>query len=248
MTIKITRENRVARITKWIRQQGDNPLLTDLHLETETEGEAPCLVASWRKTKLWDPQQIGQEIEDTLTAILAEHETRIVARIVWLTDSAQRWSSFPVRLEPEGGAHPLDGTSKSQAIQAQRHLEGMAVIWGKSAQSILEKYDGIGRTYTSTMEGIGRTMDALARVIENRENRTSHLEAELARTRDENTELHARAIQTEAVAEQAIDAAERATDKLTERKDSSSTDAQMLTLLTRVAQDAAKPPPKGRVG
>lgn len=233
---KLPRGSRVTRIARWLAQQS-NPLITQLLLETEGEGETADRVASWVRDKSFDPATVAQEIEDLLTSILTEQESKVVARLVWLTDTDQRWTTFPIKIEPEGGSPILDGSARNLLIQEQRHLEGMALTYAKATEQILAKFDSLDKVY-------GRTMDALVRVIESRENRTADLENELARLRDHNAQLSAQVMQTETIAEQAVESAEAAAEELASRRDSEGSDKQMMTLLSKVAMDVAKAPAK----
>jgi len=231
---KLPRGSRVARISKWLSQQS-NPLVTELHLETDTDSDTPDRVASWTRDKSFDPNAIAQEIDDILESIVAEQDQKVMARLVWLLESGARWTTFPIKIEPEGGGQNFDGTQRNLLIQEQRHLEGMALTYSKATQSVLATYHGLEAAY-------GRTIDALTRVIESRENRTADLETELARLRDENATLSAQALQTETIAEQAMTSAEQAAEELAAKRDSEGTDGQMLKLLSKVASDAMAPP------
>lgn len=231
----LPRASRVGRIAKWLRQQ-TNPLVTELHLETENggDGEKPDRVATWARDKNFDPDTVAQDIEDMLSSIVTEQESKVTARLVWVTESGKPWTTFPLKLEPEGGAQIFDGTQKSQTIQSQRHHEAMAMTYAQATEKILHRGDTMHQIYTDTLK-------ALTRLIESRENRSADLETEIARLRDENAQLSAQAMQTETVAEQAIEAAEQAEAEIKARKESEGTDGQMLKLLSKVAGDLAKP-------
>lgn len=233
---RLPRASRVARIAKWIGQQS-NPLITELQLETEGDGDSRDRIASWTRGKGFSPQTVAEEIEDILSSILAENESKVVARLVWLTDQGAIWTSFPIKLEPEGGSQAFDGSQKNFLVQYQRHMEAMAQNYAKAIDAVLHRGDAIS-------DGYEKTIASLTRLLETRENRASDLEERIARLRDENAELAAQVTQTESVAEQAIEQAENAASEIAARKESEGTDGQMLKLLAKVASDVAESPKK----
>lgn len=223
---KLPRASRVGRIAKWLAQQA-NPLVTELQLETEGDGDTSERIATWIRDKTFDATAVAQEVEDILSSILAEQETKVVARLVWLTDQGARWTTFPIKIEAETGSQAFDGSTKNLLVQQQRHIEGIALTYFKATDQVL-------RTYSTTLE-------SLTRLIEARENRSADLETEIARLRDENAQLASQVTQTETLAEQAIASAESAASEMAARKESEGTDGQMLKLLSKVATDVANP-------
>lgn len=231
MTKPLPRATRVGRIAKWLSQQ-TNPLITEVQLETDGDGETTERVASWVRDKNFDPRAVAQEVEDLVSGILEEQDTKVSARLVWLTDQGQRWTSYPIVLHPEGGSQAFDGTQRSLLVQQQRHIEAIAQNYAKAIDQVLNRGDTMHTVYASTLQ-------SLTRLIESRENRSADLENEIARLRDENSQLAAQVTQTESLAEQAIESAETAASELAARKDSEGTDGQMLKLLSKVASDVA---------
>jgi DNA repair exonuclease SbcCD ATPase subunit len=212
---------------KWIQQQS-NPLVSELQLELDGETESnPERIAAWVRDKHFSPENIAAEIEEILASISAEQDTRITGRLVWLTDKGARWTSFPIRVEPESGSQAFDGSARNLLVQQQRHIEGIALTYFKATDNVL-------KTYASTLE-------SLTNLLETRENRAADLEIEVARLRDENAQLSSQAIQTEAIAEEAVKQAEQAADEMAAKKDSAATDGQMIKLLSKVAGDMIPP-------
>lgn len=224
-----SKASRVSRMLKWIQQQA-NPLVCELQLELDSEAESADRIAAWLRDKSFNPADIAAEIEEILSAISAEQDTRITGRLVWLTDKGARWSTFPIKMEPESGSQAFDGSTRNLLVQQQRHIEGIALTYFKATDNVL-------KTYSATME-------SLTTLLQTRENRAADLELEIARLRDENAQLQAQNTQTESMAEDAVRQAEQAAEELASRKDSQGTDGQMLKLLSKVAGDIASPKAK----
>jgi len=221
---RLPRTSRVARILKWITQQS-NPMVTELLLETESSENEPDRVASWVRDKSFLPSDVANEIDEILMSIATEQEQRVSARLVFLTDKGVRWTTFPLKIEPEGGAQAFDGSTKNLLVQQQRHIEGIALTYFKATDAVL-------KTYSTTLESLTKLIDA-------RETRSADLEIEIARLRDENASLQAQQLEAAQVAAQAVESAENAADELAKSRETSAKDGQMLTLLTKVAGDMA---------
>lgn len=217
-----SKSTRTSRMLKWLQQQ-QSPIAIDLRLELDGEGDAVETVACWsRNSETYDPASIAAEIDEILCAISSEQDAKITGRLAWLTATGVRWTTFPIKVEPESGSQAFDGSSRNLLVQQQRHIESMALTYFKATDAVL-------KTYSSTL-------DSITRLLETRENRSSDLELEIARLRDENAALTSQANQTSDLAENALKQAEDAASKLESQKGSSG-DGQILTLLSKVAGD-----------
>lgn len=173
----------------------------------------------------WDAMAVAKAVDDTLAAIVEETEGTARGKLVVYADTGKPWITLPIKAVPEGGASPLDGTATSQLVQNQRHLEGVLVSTLKKDQQLFEK--AMEMLTTANNLNIAR------------DNRSSVVEQELARLRDENAALKAENMTAEQVTEQAVQAAEEAAAAAEASKQASTTDGKMTEIFMKALQAPA---------
>lgn len=215
------RVQRVERIERWLRTQ-TAPILKWFHLEVDDGGDGYTRVVSWERDASWDPSRIAKEADDALTDLADDSGQRVRGRMVCLTETEAQWTTFVVQADPEGQQTSFEASSKGVLTQTMKHHEALAIHYLRSIQANVD-------SLTSTNESLQRVVDQRLEII-------SRLEAEVSRLRDENATLKSELLEAKLITEQAVDGHEAAVAEVEESRKSQTEDGQMLKLVGQVVQ------------
>ena len=211
----ISSATRTSRIEAWL-ETNHCDMTVQLRLEVPSEDGGPEVLASWHCGKDWERATCARQADSTLQNTADELGTRVHARLCWYTANDAMWCALPLRGDPVQGTQSLDGSAKSMLVQMQRHSEAYNVSLFTATESAIESQR--------------RTLELQARVGEQREQRVIALELEVARLRDENSELRAELDGAMAGAEASAEVAEEAVARVEELKTSAEGDKKVMDL------------------
>lgn len=207
-----------------------------INLRLEIRGEDTLeIVCQWERDgdSPWS-HEIGQEADRSLEALAEETGQKLSGRLALYTADGKYWTSFHVKVEPEDGAQNFEGTSKALLQQQQKHFELSGLQYFKATEAAIRSRD----------EGSKILLDivnTLKDLVVFREQRSQRLEEEIARLRDENATLRGENTEATAIAETAVESAEKAIVELEETRKKGGDDAAMMQIFT---QAIAAPDPK----
>lgn len=211
-------------------------MATNLRLEIRGE-DVIDVICQWDREgdSPWS-HEIGQEADRSLEALAEENRTRLSGRLALYTSEGNYWTSFNVKVEPEGGAENFEATSKALLQQQQKHFELSGLQYFKATEAAIRSRDDGSKILLDIVT-------TLKDLVVFREQRSQQLEQEIARLRDENAALRGENTEATAIAETAVESAEKAIVELEETRKKGGDDAAMMQIFT---QAIAQPDPPAK--
>jgi len=194
--------NRLQRIARWLRDSVKGEHVHELVLEASPPGDAPQVLARWRKEAV--DVELARTIDELLQDMANDRQATVTGALQWRTADDRVWTAKPFRAVPSEEASPreaprLDGSSLSIIQQMQRSLEVKDRL--------------IVELFRSSEERFERVFSVMDRQLERLSARWSHAEEEADEARTEATEARALAAEATTVAEKAIDDAEKVAEE-----------------------------------
>ncbi len=224
-----------SRIADWLRAvPPDQVKLLVLRLGPDG-AEKPCL---WQATRpepdgKYDPDLWGSQIQATCENAADLQDQRLTGTLTWHFDNGEVWTALPLVIDPELGAPEHTGSFQAGLAQEQKHKEQFAKIQFAAIQE--------------TLKTLATTNKEQSEVLRERSQHLASLERDNTRLRDElhtavreKLEIELEMKKLEDLVERFAGHNEELAAALKKAKDSGTQDAQVFSLLNKIADKAGK--------